>query len=98
MGVLKARKKFKRVLNSPYAYALSSAGRPGERSPEKVEELYEVLSELKAFQDLPKEIVHLFCMHANIEHVTGGSYVYKIGDPMNKLYVVAGGILRLMKH
>ena len=46
---------------------------------------------------LPKESVLLFCMHAKVEHVAGGSYVYKSGDSMNKLYVVAGGVLRMMK-
>jgi CRP-like cAMP-binding protein len=98
MGVLKARKKFKRALSSPYAHAFLLAGKPGRRDEATLVQLTRTVENLNLFDGISFSIINLFCQFAELKSYPSGSYIYKHGEKCNGMYVVVSGILRTMKR
>lgn len=98
MGVLKARKKFKRALSSPYAHAFLLAGEPGHRDEATLLQLTGTVEKLNLFDGISFSIINSFCQFAELKSYPSGSYIYKHGEKCNGMYVVVSGILRTMKR
>ena len=96
MGVIRARRKFKNVVSSKYEQMFRSAGYPNERPDDKVNVLIDQIGQLKCLVDVPRDILFKYCQQAETKIFKGGSYVYKPGDSVGKIYIVLSGVVRLM--
>eukprot|EP00943_MAST-04B_sp_MAST-4B-sp1_P001362 g1362.t1 len=96
MGVVRARRKFKNIVSSKYEQMFRNAGYPNARNEGMVNKLVDELRQLKCLTDVPKNILYRYCQEAETKIFKGGSYVYKTGESVGKIYIVLSGVLRLM--
>ena len=96
MGIVRARRKFKKLVSSKFEQMFRNAGLPGQRNPDDVKAIADALKDLKCLTDVPQKILLRYCQEAETKIYKGGSYVYKAGDKVGKIYIVLSGVLRLL--
>ena len=96
MGIVRARRKFKKLVSSKFEQMFRNAGLPRQRNPDDLKPIVDALKDLKCLTDVPQEILFRYCQEAETKIYKGGSYVYKAGDRVGKIYIVLSGVLRLL--